>query len=478
MKAKLLLAFTFACGFAQAQSVPVVEFYHPTLDHYFRTASSAEVAFVESGGAGAGWVRTQRDFLAWPDASSAPAGAAPVCRFYGTPGVGPNSHFYTVHAGECAWVRTDPGWTYEGIAFYAVPASAGVCPIELQTVWRNYNNRAAQNDSNHRFTIDSATYQNMVAAGWAGEGVVMCAAKAGSAPGDAIVYTGSFPANTAGFSLVYLGLNGQNRAAWVYRPAAANPPLMLVFTGTGGTLESSLLDELGREGVLAFAEAQGLAMIFPLPRSMTRGDWDNHEAGTPYWETAVAEGTAAAPSDDANSNPDLLFVRALIAESARAWGADLKRVYSNGFSNGAFFSYFVANVLRERIAAFAETGGGLVLSHTTYGEPSACAPAVAAGEPGAVRGCEASGWTPGTCAANGAIPRPLGAPSSGRIPPAFLEANDDDNSVPYAHTCNLAAAWPQGQGKVVRIVHQGGGHILNEGYLERSWQFLRGFALP
>ena len=478
MQAKRVLLVSLWCAMAQAQTVPVVEFYHPSLDHYFRTASSAEIAYVESGAAGVGWQRTHRDFLAWPDAATAPASAAPVCRFYGTPGRGPNSHFYTVDVGECAWVRSDPGWTYEGIAFYAVPASNGTCPSELQTVWRNYNQRAAQNDSNHRFSIDSATYQSMVAAGWAGEGVVMCGAKSSSLPGDSVAYTGSFPASTSGFAQVNLGLNGQNRAAWVYRPAAANPPLMLVFTGTGGTLESSLLDELGREGMQAFADAQGLAMIFPLPRTMTRGDWDNHDAGTPYWETAVAEGTTAAPSNDTDANPDLLFVRALIAESARAWSIDSKRVYSNGFSNGAFFSYFVANVLRERIAAFAETGGGLVLSNTTAGEPSACAPTAAPGERGAVRSCEASGWTPGTCSSSGAIPRPLVVPSSGRLPPAFLEANDDDDSVPFAHTCNLAASWPASAGKTVRIVHQAGGHIVNEGYFDRSWQFLRSFALP
>lgn len=476
---RLLALPLMLCSFpVWAQTLPVVEFYHAGLQHYFRTAHSAEIAFVESGGAGTGWVRTMYDFFAWPDAASAPAGAAPVCRFFGTPGIGPNSHFYTVDAGECAWVRTIPGLTYEGIAFYAVPVSGGGCPTELQPVWRNYNNRYAQNDSNHRFSIDSATYQSMIAAGWVGEGVAMCVAKSATAPPDGISYGGNFPAATSGFTQVSLTLGGQSRFTWVYRPAASNPPLMIFFTGTGGTLESSLLDELGREAVQAFADANGVAMLFPLPRSMTRGDWDNHDAGTPYWETAVAEGIAAAPSSDADSNPDLLFVRALIAESARAWNIDSRRVYTNGFSNGAFFSYFVANVLRERIAAFAETGGGLVLSHTTAGEPAACAPPAAAGEQGAVRACAASGWTPGTCAAGGAIPRPLAVPATGRVPAAFIEANDDDSSVPYAHSCNLAATLPAELAMSVRIVHQGGGHIVNEGYLERSWQFLRGFVLP
>ncbi len=474
----LLFGSLFATAL-QAQTTAVVEFYHPGLAHYFRTGSSAEASFIESGGAGVGWVRTQKDFLAWVDAAGAPPEAAPVCRFYGTPNIGPNSHFYTVNAGECAFVRTDPGWTYEGIAFYAVPASASGCPSHLQPVWRNYNGRWQQNDSNHRFSIDSATYQSMTAAGWAGEGIVMCVPKSGTSPGDNVAYSGEFPATTNGFVQTNLTLNGLSRAAWVYRPSSAsNPPLMVFFTGTGGTLESSLLDELGREGVQAFADAQGLAMAFPLPRTMDRGDWDNHDAGTPYWETAVASGVSAAPSNDPEINPDLLFVRAIIAEAKRAWAVDGRRVYTNGFSNGAFFSYFVAHVLRDRIAGFAETGGGMVRSNTTAGEPQACLPPVTNATRGAVRTCVEAGWTPATCVTSGAIDRPLALPADGRLPPAFIEANDDDSSVPYAHSCHLAAALPVTVAQTVRIVHQGGGHIVNEGYLDRSWQFLRSFTTP
>ena len=45
-------------------------------------------------------------------------GLQAVCRFFGTPNVGPNSHFYTADAAECAKVKTYPAWTFEGIAFY------------------------------------------------------------------------------------------------------------------------------------------------------------------------------------------------------------------------------------------------------------------------------------------------------------------------------------------------------------------------
>ena len=45
-----------------------------------------------------------------------------------------------------------------------------------EPVYRAYNGRFAQHDSNHRYTTDVPTYDAMVAQGWSGEGVVFCAA--------------------------------------------------------------------------------------------------------------------------------------------------------------------------------------------------------------------------------------------------------------------------------------------------------------
>ena len=105
-------------------------------------------------------------------------GARPVCRFYGTRGVGPNSHFYTVDADECAAVKRDPGWTYEGTAFYVMPAVAQQCAGGAPPVFRAYNNRFAFNDSNHRYATDYGLLQALQAQGWWMEGTVF-----GAAPG-------------------------------------------------------------------------------------------------------------------------------------------------------------------------------------------------------------------------------------------------------------------------------------------------------
>lgn len=158
--------------FAPTTEVDVVEFYNSQLNHYFQTASGFEAAGIDRGDAGPGWSRTGQSLLAYSVPMPQTQG---VCRFYGTPGIGPNSHFYTIDPGECEWVKTDPGWTYEGIAFYAFPPVAGSCPADKVPVKRAYNQRWAQNDSNHRFYV----YLSALPPGWLSEGIVMCALSSG-----------------------------------------------------------------------------------------------------------------------------------------------------------------------------------------------------------------------------------------------------------------------------------------------------------
>src|SRR5258708_36214147 len=84
-----------------------IEWYNTIIGHYFITSGPEEIRSVDSGGAGPGWVRTGGQFATYLGPNDAP-GLSPVCRFYGTPGLGPNSHFYTPNATECAMVKLDP----------------------------------------------------------------------------------------------------------------------------------------------------------------------------------------------------------------------------------------------------------------------------------------------------------------------------------------------------------------------------------
>ena len=459
----------------------VVEFYNSYLDHYFITADAREATQIDNGSAGA-WGRTGNTFNA--------GGNTPVCRFYGSLSPGPNSHFYTVSTAECADLKaqqastpaTQKRWNFESFDFNTTPPVSGVCPNGTTPVYRAYNNGYARGvDSNHRITNSPTAIQQVQARGWIDEGTVMCAPQTLGLPAsDPVAYQGSFPPSTpSGFVGATLVIGGESRDVLIYRPGGKSGlPLLIFFSGTGATLDYNIADEIGREGLRAFADQEGVIVAIPIPRLMSRGDWDNHWSDTPYWETATTDSVSSPVSADPDLNPDLLLTRAIIKETLARYSADASRVYLNGFSNGAFFSYFAAATLGDRIAAFAETGGGLVLSNTTAGQPVPCVTVPYAGSSGEARSCQAAGWVPGLCAQPGAMPRPIAPAAVMRVPPAFLEANDNDDSVPFAHTCNLSASLPTNTPQQTRIRHSGLGHALNEGYLANSWNFMKEYRIP
>jgi len=176
-----------------AAIVQVDEFYNPALGHYFITASAAEKQDLDTG-VHPGWVRTGEWFKAFAPGSSANGSINPVCRYYGNPLRGLDSHFYSADAGECAKLfRQNPiywpseidevfqtDWVYESDNVFQInlpDTETGGCPSETVPVYRLWNQRA---DSNHRYTTSTAIKTEMLAAGYLAEGygtdgVVMCA---------------------------------------------------------------------------------------------------------------------------------------------------------------------------------------------------------------------------------------------------------------------------------------------------------------
>ena len=155
-------------------TVDVVEYYNAALDHYFITWVAAEIANLDAGLTPTKWTRTGRTFRAFAAAQS---GTSQVCRFYIPPEDG-NSHFFGRSAGECsATQQAQPGFVLEDPSYmHIVLPAAGTCPSATQPVYRMFNNRP---DANHRYTIDRAVRDEMVAKGWLAEGdgndrVVMC----------------------------------------------------------------------------------------------------------------------------------------------------------------------------------------------------------------------------------------------------------------------------------------------------------------
>ena len=156
---------------AQAGERIVVEFRNDSLNHYFITAESAESALLDAGIIIPGWQRTGFNFKAW--ARDDPHGL-PACRFFGTPGLGPNSHFYTISDYECWLTKANPYWLYEGIAFNAEAPSGEVCAANRIPVVRLYNNGMG-GQASHRFVTSHSEVREMVQRGWLIEGNVFCA---------------------------------------------------------------------------------------------------------------------------------------------------------------------------------------------------------------------------------------------------------------------------------------------------------------
>ncbi|MFO1323030.1 MAG: DUF1800 family protein [Burkholderiales bacterium] len=166
-----LFAAALAPAVARAGLGTAVEFYNVKLNHYFLTANPAEAAALDAGTNVKGWTRTGGQFTVFTDPA---AGLSAVCRFFGTPGVGPNSHFYTADAAECAKVKTLPAWTFEEVAFYIPTTSDGNCGGNWP-VYRSYYSDQIS-DANHRFTVDLTAHVRMAQRrGDTLEGIVMCA---------------------------------------------------------------------------------------------------------------------------------------------------------------------------------------------------------------------------------------------------------------------------------------------------------------
>lgn len=173
----------FTRPFTVSPTVAVREYYAQALDHYLMPASPADVALLESGSTG-GWKRTGQSFKAWLRMGDGPPEATPICRFNG-----PSSIFYTGLASECAYLKAleidqriesanagtaFDGWVYDKVAFYALlPGADGKCPRGSQPVFRSYNDRGAENDSNHRYTTDPVQRAAM-AMSWNDEGTAFC----------------------------------------------------------------------------------------------------------------------------------------------------------------------------------------------------------------------------------------------------------------------------------------------------------------
>jgi hypothetical protein len=166
---------------APADGRTAIEFHRASVDHYFVSSNPVEIAALDAG-VFAGWARTGESFGVLPAGERGLPRASPVCRYYGRPEAGLDSHFYSASPAECAAVAALYGdaWQLESSEVFVVAlpdAQSGACPTATMPVYRVFNGRR---DANHRYVTSLATRATMTAAGWIAEGygpdtVAMCA---------------------------------------------------------------------------------------------------------------------------------------------------------------------------------------------------------------------------------------------------------------------------------------------------------------
>jgi len=159
----------------------VVEFHHAAFNHYFMSADPVEIYALDTGYF-TGWTRTGYSFMALATGSRAGPTMNPVCRYYGLPAAGLDSHFYSADAAECFRVNRDYGneWQIESDNVFQIDlpdVATGACPGGAIPVYRIFNGRK---DANHRYTTSTVVRAQMEEAGWIREGygpnaTIMCA---------------------------------------------------------------------------------------------------------------------------------------------------------------------------------------------------------------------------------------------------------------------------------------------------------------
>jgi len=171
-----------APAFAAAPpDMTVVEFFHTPTGHYFMTGSADDQRILTSAPANQSFLPTGRNFAAWSDGNkSRPANAVAVQRFF-NPATA--SHVFTANPADIALLRNLPlssnpkGFSDEGVAFFALAATAGRCEAGTRAVFRGFNNRA---DGNHRFSNELELHAATVKTGFSDDGVAFCSTAVGS----------------------------------------------------------------------------------------------------------------------------------------------------------------------------------------------------------------------------------------------------------------------------------------------------------
>ena len=278
---------------ARAVEVSAVEFYHAEFGHFFLTTSPREMGLLDTG-VYKGWSRTMYEFKV--DDAPGP-GLVPVCRFFSAAFAPKSSHFFTAFPEECAALKANPNWDFEGEAFYVrLPDVDGTCVAGTMPIYRAYN--GGQGDAPaHRFTpyfgeACALFGAGCVKEGLGPEGVAFCAPaslelaqqRTQQMSGGTWEFIYGFP---SAMTVVHMSFEGA--VAW-YPPAL--PPRY--WPERPYSAPASGIGSAGWDPIAGKIVAQ--VLLSPVPMLQFDFDGENATSGCAYlkeegiWDSSVAGG--------------------------------------------------------------------------------------------------------------------------------------------------------------------------------------------
>lgn len=154
----------------------------------------------------------------------------------------------------------------------------------------------------------------------------------------------SSQAQTGTFNLS-LSHDGLTREYILYVPSSytgsVQVPILFNFHGFSGTSSGQMNDSDMR----SLSESETFILVYPQGSLLD---------GYSHWNAALAGGSNKSTADDVG------FVEAMISSISTSYQVDSTRIYACGYSNGGFFSYFLAGHKSNLVAAVGSVSGTML----------------------------------------------------------------------------------------------------------------------
>ncbi|MCX5824853.1 MAG: dienelactone hydrolase family protein [Deltaproteobacteria bacterium] len=169
----------------------------------------------------------------------------------------------------------------------------------------------------------------------------------------------------AGTHSFTLTVGGLERTYIVHVPSSYNPQkqlsaVVIMFHGGGGTARAAMWET----GWAEKAEKTGFLAVFPNAMSRDPAQPSSFARNPQLWNDGSDRFYPNRKAPD-----DVLFIHAMLDDLLPRFGADARRVFVTGFSNGASMSFRVGAELSKRIAAIAPVAGACWLEPLTLERP-------------------------------------------------------------------------------------------------------------